>query len=370
MKQGIKEKIRKSWKCFWRAVGIFSFIGCQAVIAVIIAIAVMIIGKGAVYIITLTFFDFKDGSYIQDVSLIPGKDATIRLRGGVDLEMIWIEPGTYTLGSPVNELGWHHSEVMHKVTLTKGFWLGKYEVTQAQWKAVMRSNPSKFIDNNNPVEGINWEDAMSFCRALTKQEQALGRLLEGYQYILPTSAQWEYACRAGTTTALNSGKNLSNAEKCPEMDEVGWYKYNSKGRTHPVGQKKPNAWGLYDMHGNVFEWCYDWAVDYPDGALTDPITVHEPNDKLAWHRILRGGCWFHDAEICRSAVWFHSHPTRMNNSEYHRERDGFRLSIASRSYFKKSSFINKLFNRFWMADIAYRNGSEIQGRVLDYNYFY
>ena len=124
------------------------------------------------------------------------------------------------------------------------------------------------------MEQVTWDDAMAFCAKLTEIEKAAGRLPEGYEYTLPTEAQWEYACRAGTTTALNSGKNLSDKFECPEMDEVGWDQYNSKINdkyvTHPVGQKLPNAWGLYDMHGNVEEWCLDWYGLYPTSSVTNP----------------------------------------------------------------------------------------------------
>ena len=129
-----------------------------------------------------------------------------------------------------------------------------------------------------PVEQVTWNDAMAFCEKLTEIEKAAGRLPVGYEYTLPTEAQWEYACRAGTTTALNSGKNLSDEEKCSNLGKVGWYEHNSRRAvgaiiteaTHPVGQKKPNAWGLYDMHGNVWEWCLDWYGFYPTSSVTDP----------------------------------------------------------------------------------------------------
>ncbi|MBO4715392.1 MAG: formylglycine-generating enzyme family protein, partial [Verrucomicrobia bacterium] len=183
--------------------------------------------------------------------------------------MIWIAPGTFMMGSPTNELGRLKlrldAETQHRVTLTKGYWMGKYEVTQVQYKAIMGYNPSIFIGDNLPVEQVSWADAMEFCRKLTDK---LGDTLpKGYECSLPTEAQWEYACRAGTMSSLNSGKNVTTAEKgekgvCYNLDEVGWYWMNGGMKnwnggknplicTHPVGQKKPNAWGLYDMHGNV-----------------------------------------------------------------------------------------------------------------------
>ena len=232
------------------------------------------------------------------VALAPvsSKDITIPLSEDVDLRMIWIEPGTFIMGSPKDELGRNSNETQHEVTLTQGYWLGKYEVTQAQYEAVTGSNPSEFIGADLPVEDVSWYEARAFCVKLTEIEKAAGRLPEGYEYTLPTEAQWEYACRAGTTTALNSGKNLSDKNECPEMDEVGWYRYNSGDQTHSVGQKKMNAWGLYDMHGNVEEWCQDWAKDYPAGAATDPT-----GPETGTYRIVRGGGWNEDARYCRSA---------------------------------------------------------------------
>ena len=172
------------------------------------------------------------------------------------------------------------------MTLTKGYWMGKYEVTQAQYEAIIGTNPSNFKGANLPVEMVSWDDAMEFCAVLTVIEKVKGRLPEGYEYTLPTEAQWEYACRAGTTTALNSGKNLSGWNACPEMDEVGWYDYNSDDKTHPVGQKKPNAWELYDMHGNVREWCLDWYGDHPDLAVVDPSGLDTGS-----YRVLRDCGW-------------------------------------------------------------------------------
>ena len=221
---------------------------------------------------------------------------TIPLSDTVSLDMIWIEPGTFLMGSPEDELGRSDNEIQHEVTLTKGYWMGKYEVTQAQYEVIMGTNPSWQHEVNNPVEQVLWDDAKTFCAKLTTIEKEAGRLPEGYEYNLPTEAQWEYACRAGTTTALNSGKNLTSTTKCPNMDEVGWYGYNSSDIIHPVGQKQPNAWGLYDMHGSVYEWCLDWYEDYPTSPVTDPAG---PETGSAY--ICRGGCWYNYAENCRSA---------------------------------------------------------------------
>jgi formylglycine-generating enzyme required for sulfatase activity len=249
-----------------------------------------------------SFPDGKSNIYgfrvaLTPVSFVPGKNITVPLSEDVSLDMIWIKPGTFMMGSPEDELGRYFDEDQHEVTLTQGYWLGKFEVTQAQYEAMMGTNPSKWKGAALPVEMVSWFDAKEFCATLTKIEKAAGRLPEGYEYTLPTEAQWEYACRAGTTTALNSGKNLSDSKECPEMDVVGWYKYNSDDKTHPVGQKQPNAWGLYDMHGNVEEWCLDRFGVYPTSAVTDPMG---PN--TGEYRVFRGGNWINDAWLCRSAT--------------------------------------------------------------------
>ena len=262
---------------------------------------------------------FITGGYKDE--LVEEKILTVNLNDKVSLDMLWIEPGTFMMGSPTDELGRHNDETQHKVTLTQGYWLGKYEVTQAQYEAVMGTNPSEFIGADLPVEKVSWNDAKEFCAKLTASEKAAGRLPEGYEYTLPTEAQWEYACRAGTTTALNSGKNLSDEYECPEVDEVGWYYYNSKidgiRKTHPVGQKQPNAWGLYDMHGNVWEWCLDWYGDYPTTAVTDP-----PGPVTGEWRVIRGGRWNYFADFCRSASRYPNHPSNYDSDI------GFRVSLS------------------------------------------
>jgi formylglycine-generating enzyme required for sulfatase activity len=172
-----------------------------------------------------------------------------------------------------------------RMTLTRGLWLGKTEVTQAQWEAVMGSKPASFKGYDLPVEQVNWAEAMEFCRKLTQREQAAGRLPAGHEYTLPTEAQWEYACRAGTA-----------GDYAGDLGAMGWYSGNASGTTHPVGQKQPNAWGLYDMHGNVWEWCLDWYASYPGGSVTDPAG---PAQGVS--RVFRGGGWWRDGVGCRSA---------------------------------------------------------------------
>ena len=214
---------------------------------------------------------------------------------GVKLEMVKIPAGTFMMGSPKNERGRYDDEKLHQVTLTKDYWLGKYQVTQAQWQAVMGNNPSCINGDDCPVEEISWNDAKSFCDKLNKRYA--GKLPQGYKFDLPTEAQWEYACRAGTTTALNNGTNLTDEEShCSNLAEVAWYYQDEESETHPVGQKRPNNAGLYDMHGNVWEWCRDWYGDYSSGAVVDPVGPRTGSD-----RVYRGGSWFNDARFCRSA---------------------------------------------------------------------
>jgi formylglycine-generating enzyme required for sulfatase activity len=228
----------------------------------------------------------------------------------LNLEMAYIQPGTFTMGSPVSESGRSSDESPQtQVTLTKGYWLGKTAVTQAQWEALMGRNPSNFKGANRPVEQVSWTDAMEFCRKLTERERSAGRLSEGYEYTLPTEAQWEYACRAGTTGRYGGDGNL---------DDMGWYIWNSGNTTHPVGQKQPNAWGLYDMNGNVCEWCLDWHDKYPGGSVRDPTGPASGSS-----RVERGGSWSSDAVSCRSAYRYGFGPNRSFNFL------GFRLALRS-----------------------------------------
>jgi formylglycine-generating enzyme required for sulfatase activity len=223
------------------------------------------------------------------------------------LELVPIAAGTFTMGSPASEQGRFDDEgPQPRVTLSKGYWLGKTEVTQREWQAVMGNTPSNFKGDNLPVEQVSWTEAMEFCRKLTERERAAGRLPEGYAYTLPTEAQWEYACRAGT-----SGDYAGN------LDEMGWYGQNSGNKTHPVGQKKANGWGLHDMHGNVWEWCADWYGNYPGGSVTDPKGPVSGSG-----RVNRGGGWVYSAQDCRSAVRGRSGPGNRSKNL------GFRLALA------------------------------------------
>ena len=224
-----------------------------------------------------------------------GFSGAVQLPGGVKLEMVRIKAGSFIMGSPLNELGRYNMEKQHRVTLTCDYFLGKYEVTQGQWKAVMGNNPSRFKKGDAyPVENVSWFDAKRFCRKLN--ELYAGKLPQGYRFDLPTEAQWEYACRAGTTSALYSGKEVTAEDgACPNVDEVAWYQKNQKSGTHPVGQKRPNAWGLYDMYGNVIEWCRDWSAFY-EGDAVDSL-----GPATGEMRVRRGGGWASGAKYCSSA---------------------------------------------------------------------
>ncbi|HXP61012.1 MAG TPA: formylglycine-generating enzyme family protein, partial [Dongiaceae bacterium] len=179
-----------------------------------------------------------------------------------------IEPGTFLMGSPGSEADRSDDEgPQTRVTISKSFSMGKYEVTQRQYETVMRTNPSSFKGEASlPVENVSWVEATNFCARLTEKERQAGRLPAGYVYRLPTEAEWEYACRARTTSRFSYGDDT-------QYDKLGRYAWcfrNGGGQTHPVGTKSPNRWGLYDMHGNVWEWCMDWYGGYPGGSVTDP----------------------------------------------------------------------------------------------------
>ncbi|MBI9087566.1 MAG: SUMF1/EgtB/PvdO family nonheme iron enzyme, partial [Desulfobacterales bacterium] len=247
---------------------------------------------------------------------IPGGGA---FTNAIGQSFAYIPPGTFTLGSPTDELGRSSNETQHQVTLTNGFYLMTTEVTQGQWRAVMGTSPSYFSNcgDDCPVEYVSWNDCKAFITALNA--------LEGTdKYRLPTEAEWEYAARAGSTTALaNGGITVTDGSYDPNLDAMGWYGYNSCvsytgcyntggswsgcgcAGTHPVGGKQPNAWGLYDMHGNVWEWCEDWYGEtYPSGSVTNPT-----GPATGSYRVPRGGSWLYYAQYCRSAYRYNYTPT-------------------------------------------------------------
>jgi formylglycine-generating enzyme required for sulfatase activity len=225
--------------------------------------------------------------------------------------LVFIEPGTFTMGSPTNEAERSPLETQHTVTISRGFWMAKYLVTQRDYLAVVGSNPSFFCVSNGfsviltcPVEQVSWYDASNYCALRMQQERAGGLIPSNYVYRLPTEAEWEYACRAGTTTAFYLGSGLHSGQ----ANFDGQYEYdasvgtinNPSGvdlqMTTPVGSYAANPWGLYDMIGNVLEWCQDWYGAYPAGSVIDP-----QGPGAGSFRVHRGGNWRGIAGYCRSA---------------------------------------------------------------------
>jgi len=238
--------------------------------------------------------------------IISGSKAGDVITNSIGMKLSFIPAGEFMMGSPSSESQRESDESpQHRVKISKGFYMGIYEVTQAQYKAVMDGNPSYFKGDNLPVEEVSWNDATEFCKKLSRKE--------GKTYRLPTEAEWEYACRAGSQTRFCFGDSDSG------LDEYAWCGYKKSGKqTHLVGQKKPNAFGLYDMHGNVWEWCQDWYDEnyYSNSPGVDP---EGPNTGTA--RVLRGGSWYGYPRRCRSAV-------RSRNGPGYRYVDlGFRVVV-------------------------------------------
>jgi formylglycine-generating enzyme required for sulfatase activity len=270
----------------------------------------------------------------RPIAKLPGTDPTVSL-----VEMVRVTGGTFTMGSPTDEANRSSDETQWQVTLS-AFYIGKYEVTQEQYQAVMGTNPSNFktavageagTPGKLPVESVSWYDALVFCNKLSVMEgltpaysisgstdpaawgtvptssnatwNAVEIVAGSTGYRLPTEAQWEYACRAGTTTAYNTGDTIS--------DDTGWYTSNSGSKTHEVGKKPANAWGLYDMHGNVWEWCWDWYGTYPTTtAQTDPVGASSGSN-----RVVRGGSWDGSARYVRSACRDYYSPSARISSD-------------------------------------------------------
>ena len=212
--------------------------------------------------------------------------------------LVFIPPGTFLLGSPSNEVDREPIPGIVEgpqtaVTISKGFWMGKFPVTQGEYLAVMGSNPSGHTgDTNLPVETVSWFNATNYCGQLTQRERAAGRIANNSVYRLPTEAEWEYACRTWTSTRFSYGDDPGYTN----LTQYAWYTNNSSFMSHPVGQKLPNPWGLYDMHGNIAEWCQDWYAPYLGGIALDP-----QGPATGSTRVFRGGLWLRPASYCRSA---------------------------------------------------------------------
>jgi formylglycine-generating enzyme required for sulfatase activity len=202
--------------------------------------------------------------------------------------------------------------IKYPVTITRDFWIGKYEVTQGEFTAVLGRNPSHFTgDSNRPVEKVSFFDASNYCSVVTQRERGAGRLPADYEYRLPSEAEWEYACRAGTTNLFSFGDDAKLA------GQFAWTVENSDATTHPVGLKRPNPWGLYDMHGNVWEWSLDWFEPYPPGPLKDPT-----GPASSKYKVFKGGGWNQDIEYARPANRFMMSPS--NGIDF----VGFRMALG------------------------------------------
>jgi formylglycine-generating enzyme required for sulfatase activity len=241
----------------------------------------------------------------------PPKEIT----NSIGMKLVLIPKGTFMMGSPESEEGRGEDETQHGVTISKDYYLGVYEVTQAQYEKVIGKNPSRFqgaiVGNENadlPVDNVSWDDAVAFCKKLSDLPE---EKKAGLVYRLPTEAQWEYACRAGSKTAYS----FDDEEGL--LPVYGWFYRNSSKRTHTVGLLEPNAWGLYDMHGNVWEWCSDWYEEYPKGAVSDPTGPKEGSS-----RVYRGGSWNNLAALCQSALRSGNNPSLRINYL------GFRVALS------------------------------------------
>ena len=243
---------------------------------------------------------------------------------GQPIEMAFISGGTFTMGSQANEANRNNDETLRQITVSS-FYMGKYIVTQAEYERIMGSNPSRFKQEDAvmPIENVSWFNAIEFCNKLSENEGlspaytitgtgnertvTWNRNSNGYR--LPTEAEWEYACRAGTTTTFNTGSNITTNQA--NYDGKSPYNNNAAGvyirKTTPVGSFPANAWGLYDMHGNVWEWCWDWYGNYTAGAQTNPI-----GPASGTYRVLRGGSWFDGGRNLRSAARFNYYPGNRN----------------------------------------------------------
>jgi formylglycine-generating enzyme required for sulfatase activity len=280
---------------------------------------------------TFTFPGWDIGTvYMQAVNIdadfvtrIAGVSQGLAVRRTAPNGMVLIEPGTFEMGSNAANttpyFNGANAQPVHSVTISRPFWMGEHEVTQAEYEALMGSNPSQFLSPNRPVERVTWFQAFDYCAALTAAETLAGNVPVGYAFRLPTEAEWEYACRAGSTTEFNTGAELL----CDDAWFNGTYHptlsltfCGNPNTTAEVGGYEPNAWGLYDMHGNVWEWCYDSIAAYGAGPVTDPVA------NSGFNRVIRGGSWTNFSFVCRSAYRFDNFAGNVNNGF------GFRVVLA------------------------------------------
>ena len=248
---------------------------------------------GSAFYVALQAYDSVESSGYSNIEYFI-IDTASTYTNSLGQEFNLIPAGTFSMGSPSGAVGGHYQErPQHQVTLTQPFYMQNTEVTQEQWEAVMGSNPSYFSGCPAcPVEQVSWDDVQVFLGYMNARGEGT--------YDLPTEAQWEYAARAGSTTAFyNGGITEMGTGYDPNLDAIGWYAYNSGSETHPVAQKTPNAWGLYDMSGNVWEWCQDWYSNsyYESSPSTDPTGPSSGS----YHRVVRGGSCISYTQYCRSA---------------------------------------------------------------------
>jgi formylglycine-generating enzyme required for sulfatase activity len=242
-----------------------------------------------------------------------GATHVVSIPNATNLILIRVNAGNFKMGSPEGEPERDANEEPHNVVISRPYWLGKFEVTQAQWRAVMGDNPAYFLSvgGTAPMENINWFAALRFCKELTRQEREKGRLPEGYEYTLPTEAEWEYACRAGTTGRFGIKDSTS-------FHEDANYRVSNKKSSVRVGSYEPNAWGFHDMHGNVAEWCFDRYHAYSSIVATDPV-----GGEIGGERVRRGGSWDSPSRFCRSAARDKADPFTRNNTI------GFRVALSA-----------------------------------------
>ena len=278
------------------------------------------------YLLTYSVADAAGNTATANRTVTVVGNRSVELNATVAMDMLWVPAGTFTMGSPTTEAGRQADrEDEHNVSLTQGFYLGKYEVTQAQYEAVMTGNtdslsatPSQWPNNpNRPVEKVSWADAQIFLTRLNAQQSA--NIPAGWAYVLPTESQWEYACRAGTTTAYSWGASIASSNANYNWDG-GANDGNDFKQTRDVGQYGANPWGFFDMHGNVWEWTADWyQAAYPIG---NPV-IDPTGPASGSYRVLRGGSWITVGPNLRSAKRLSNTPGPRGNSV------GFRVGFQN-----------------------------------------
>jgi len=255
---------------------------------------------------------------LKPIKAPPGapRELALDLGDNVKLKLMLVPAGKFMMGRPKVAKGMVQNDLLHEVTISKAFYMGKHEVTQRQYQQVMGTNPSQSKGFDLPLEMASWDDAREFCQKVAAKT--------GQTVRLPTEAEWEYACRAGGASIYSTGNSEAH------LDQLGWYDKNSGDmslsfangqKTHPVGQKTANGWGLHDMHGNVWEWCHDKFQSYGPKAVVDPQGPDAPPE-LCWSRVIRGGSFGSNMDWCRSA-------SRYNETSVTRKKDiGFRVAVS------------------------------------------